>query len=118
WSEMPVAPGEQRPQHRTKVAAGISQDIPVARWSFAVAAAFEQTRFDQRLEASCQDVGSDPEALLELIEARQSERRIAPAEGAPPLPDPLQAAGDRALHVAKALASHWLTLLTCMLKVI
>src|SRR5215469_10690302 len=108
-SEMPVAPGEQRPQHRPKVAPGISQDVFVARWSFAVAAAFEQTRFDQGLEPSCQNVGRDPEALLELIEARQSERRIAQDEDAPPLPDPLQAAGDRALHVAKALAPHRFT---------
>src|SRR6516162_554492 len=117
-SEMPVAPGEQRPQHRPKVAAGISQDVPVARWSFAVAAAFEQTRFDQRLEASCQDVGRDPEALLELIEARQSERRIAQDEDAPPLPDPLQAASDRALHVAKTLAPHRSRSLTCILQAI
>jgi hypothetical protein len=44
-----------------------------ARRSLAVAAAFEKTRFDQGLEPPRQNVRGDPEALLELVEARQPE---------------------------------------------
>ena len=118
-SEMLVAPGEQRPQHRPKIASGFGQHVFVARRSFAIAAAFEQTRFDQGLEPPRQDVGRNPQALLKLVEPRQAERRIAQNEDAPPLADPLQAAGDRALHVAEALAPHgFAPQLTCMLQAI
>src|SRR5208282_3493884 len=116
-SEMLVAPSEQCPQHRPKLATGLGQDVFVARRSFAVAAALEQTRFDQSLEPARQDIGCNPEALLELVKPRQAERRIAQNENAPPLPDPLQAAGDRALHVAEALMPHgFAPRVTCMLK--
>ena len=101
---LPQASNAHSTGRKSRPACG--QDVFVARRSFAVAAAFEQPGFDQGLEPSRQDIGRDPEALLELIEPRQPERRIAQNEYAPPLPDPLEAAGDRALHVAEALAPH------------
>ena len=105
-SEMLVAPGEQRPQHRPKVAAGLGQDVFVARRSFAIAAAFEQAFLDQGIEPPRQHVGRDPRLSWNSSKPRQSERRVAQNEDAPPLADPLQAAGDGALHVAEALAPH------------
>src|SRR3984893_17456887 len=103
---MLVAPSEQRPQHRPKVTAGLRQQIFVARRSFDVAATLEQAGFDQDLQAPRQDIGCDSQALLELIETGQAVRRIAQNEDAPPFPDALEAAGDRALHVAEALVPH------------
>jgi len=50
--------------------------------------------------------GAMPMVLLELIEARQSEQGVAQDQHAPRFADPLQAASDRAVHVARAFAAH------------
>jgi len=72
WGKLLVAPGEQRPQHRPRVAAGFGQDVFVARRSFAIASAFEQALFDHGFEPSRQDVGRNAQVLLELVEPRQT----------------------------------------------
>jgi hypothetical protein len=104
--EMLVAPREQRPEHRPEIAAGLRQHIFVSRRSFAVAAAFEEASLDQRLQAPRQHVRRDAQVFLERVEPRQPVEGVAQNEDAPPFPDPLQTAGDRALHVAEALAPH------------
>jgi hypothetical protein len=80
--------------------------IFVARRPLAVAAALKQTRLHERVQPSRQHVGRDVEALLKLIEPRQPVQSVAQDQNAPPFSDPFQAAGDRTLHVAKALALH------------
>jgi hypothetical protein len=104
--EMPVAPGEQRQQYRAKVSAALGQPVFPAGRMLAVALALEQPALDQRVEAPGQHVGRDVEALLKLVEAGQPLQRVAEDQDAPPFAHPLEAAGDRALHVAKARALH------------
>src|SRR6266481_4308585 len=103
---MLVAPGEQRQKHWSEVATTLGRQVFVAGRSLAIAAALQQSGLDQGVEAPGQHIGSDVEALLELVEAGQPVQRVAKDQNAPPFADPLEAAGDRALHVAKALALH------------
>ncbi len=91
---------------RPEIPAALRQHILVARRAFAVAASLEKTGLDQSRKAPRQHVGRDAQALLELVEARQPVQGIAEDENAPPLADPFQAAGDRALHFAEAFALH------------
>src|SRR5262249_50446871 len=91
---------------RAKVAAGLRHNVFVARRPLAIAAALEQACLDQGLEPPRENVGRDTEALLEFIEPRQAVEGVAQDEHAPPLTHSLQAAGDRTLHLAKALAPH------------
>jgi hypothetical protein len=72
----------------------------------AVATAFEQPSLHQRVEAPRQHVGSDAEALLELVEACEAVQGVAQDQHAPPFADALQAAGDRTGHAAETFALH------------
>src|SRR5262245_18038345 len=66
----------------------------------------QETGFDKGIAASRQNVGRDPEALLELVETGHPVERVAQDQDAPPLPDPFEAAGNRTLHAAEAFALH------------
>src|SRR5450830_1038661 len=66
----------------------------------------QQTFFDQRIKPPRQHVGSDIQALLEFIEAGQAIESVAQDQDTPPFTNPLQAAGNRALHAAETLALH------------
>jgi hypothetical protein len=72
----------------------------------AVEAAFEEAGFHQRRQPARQDVRSDVQALLELIEARCALDRIPEDEDAPPFADVLEAARDGAPHVLERRALH------------
>ena len=89
-----------------EIASARGQQVFVARRPLAVAAALQQPRLDQGVEAPRQHVGRDAEALLELVEARHPVQRVAQDEHAPPFAHALEAAGDRTRHVAEALALH------------
>src|SRR6202022_1703428 len=115
--EMAVAPSEQRQQYRAEIAAALGQYIFVARRVLVVAAALEQAGFDQSIQPTCQDIRGDAEALLKLVEPPQAIKGIAKDQDRPPLADTVEAAGDRALHIAKAFALHRVPLVTCTMKV-
>src|SRR5262249_20948963 len=58
----------------------------------------------------------DAEVVLKLVEPAEAVERVPQDQDAPPLADPLEAAGDRALHVAETLAPHRFALVACMLQ--
>ena len=100
--EVLVAPGQQRNKNGTKIAAARGRHIFIARRMIALAAAFEQSGLDQRIQSPREHVRRDAEALLKLVEARHPVQGVAHDEHAPPLTHALQAAGDRTRHLAKA----------------
>ena len=104
--EVLVAPGQERDDHRAEIAAACGKHIFVPRRMLAVAPPLHELRLDQRVETARQHGGGDAQALLELVEAREAMQRVAQDQDAPPLADALQAAGDRAGHVAEALVLH------------
>src|SRR5882724_1231298 len=101
-----VAPRQQRQQHRAEIAAAIGQNVLVAGRLLAVALTLQQTTLHQRIQAASQHVRRNFQAFLEFIEPLQAINGIAEDQDAPPLADPLQAAGNRALHIAEVLALH------------
>jgi len=101
-----VAPGLHGHDDRLEVAAAFSQDIFVAWRAFAIAAFFQHPGLDQRSQAPRQHVGRDAKAFFELVKACQSVQGVADDQHAPPFPDPLEAAGDRALQFSEAFVSH------------
>jgi hypothetical protein len=103
---MAVAPSEQRQQYRAEIAAALGQYIFVARRVLVVAAALEQTGFDQSIQPTRQDIRGDAEALLKLVEPPQAVKRIAQDQDRPPLAHTVEAAGDWALHIAVAFTLH------------
>src|SRR6516164_7523224 len=103
---VPIAPGQQREQHRAEIAAARGQQVLIARRLFAVTAAGEEAGLDQRVEPSREHVGGDAEAFLELIEARHPMQSVAQDEHAPPFAHAREAAGDRTRHVLEVLVLH------------
>ncbi len=99
-----VAPGQQCQQHGSEIAPARGQRVLVPRRPLAVASPLQQSRANEPAQPARQDVGRNAEALMELVEASQSVQGIAQDQDAPPLAHALQAAGDRALHVAEARA--------------
>ena len=63
-----------------------------------VTAPLEQSCLDQAVEASGQHIGGDAEAVLEVIEARETLESIAQNEDAPPLADTFEGARHRTFH--------------------
>jgi len=104
--EVLVPPREQREQHRTEIAAPLRQNVFVPRRLLTVTLPLQKAGFNQRIEAARQHVRRNFQALLEFVEAFQAVNGVPKDEDAPPLTDPLQAAGDGTLHVAEVLALH------------
>jgi len=104
--EVTIAPSQQRQQHRVEIPAAIGQHIFIARRMLVVASALQQARFDQRIQPARQHVRRDAKALLKFVEPGEPVKRVAQDQDRPPLADPVEAAGDRAMHVAKAFAMH------------
>src|SRR5215831_2341046 len=104
--EVPVAPGQQREQHRAEIASTRGQQVLVARRLFAVTAAAEEPGVDQRIEPSREHVRGDAETFLELIKARHPVQGVAQNEHAPPFAHACEAAGDWARHGLEALVLH------------
>jgi len=103
---MPVAPGQQAPEHRAEIPAALRQQVFMARRMFAIAPALQETRLDQAVEAPAENVGRDLQALLELVEAGETLKGVPKDQHRPPIAYPVQAAGDGALHIGEALALH------------
>jgi hypothetical protein len=104
--KMFVAPRQESDQHRPKIAAPRRRHILVARRMLAIAAALQQPRLDQRIEAPRQHIRGDAEAFRKLIETRVAMQRVGHDQDRPPFADALQAAGDRTGHAGQALVLH------------
>src|SRR5262249_3692853 len=104
--EVLVPPSQQGPKHRPEVAAALRENIFVSRRPLAILAALEQAAFDQGIQAPGQHIGRDIEALLELVEPRQSVKGIPEDQDAPPLTHTLKAARDGTLHISEAFTLH------------
>ncbi len=104
--EVAIAPVEQREQHGTEAAPAFGKQVFEAAAVRAVLAELQQAALHQLGQATREHVGCDGQALLELLEAAQSEEGVAQDQHAPPLAHLFQAPGDRALHAGKALALH------------
>src|SRR5207244_1117386 len=80
-----------------QVAALAGELIFVALGALGVANSLEDALLDQPVQAVGQDVAGDAQALLEVIEAAQAEKRVADDQQRPALADDLERAGDRAV---------------------
>ena len=91
-----VAPFHQHDQGGREVASLIGKDVSRAAGTPRVRNALEHAFVAQQLESVGEDVGRDPELVLEILEALDAQDRIAQDQKGPSLPDDLQRAGDRA----------------------
>ena len=78
--------------------------------------AFEDSVVDQVVQALGENVAGDTQAGLEVIEAPYAEESIPDDEQAPPLPNDIQALGDRAGDVLEACPLHKLSIEGCVIE--
>ena len=78
----------------------------MAHGAVLVGAAFEDAGVHEGGEAVREDVASDPEPALEVVEATDPEERLAEHQKRPALADDAEALGDRARHLVEAFAGH------------
>jgi uncharacterized protein (TIGR00369 family) len=78
----------------------------MAQGTVAIGRALEYAHCDEVGEALVEHIARNPQALLELIEARHSEKGVAHDQHRPPLPHHLQALSHGTVHVREALAFH------------
>ena len=105
--EMPVAPGQQGDQHRREIGAARAsagtRPAAAARCS-AVAPGARSRPAHSAAWSAC--AGAMPRLCWKSSNREMPGERVAQDQHAPPLADPLQAAGDRAGHALEALAAH------------
>ena len=116
---MPVAECHQAQQHGAEIAPALRRHVFVARRMRAVLALLQHPGLDQRGEPRGQDVRRDAETFAEFLEAGVAMQRVAQDQDAPPFAHPLQAAGDRTVHLLEAFPAHGATVtrVTCIMQV-
>ena len=93
-------------QHRAEIAPALRRHVFIARRMFTVPPLLEEAGLDQRHKPRGQDIRCDAKAFAEFLEPRVAVQRVAQDQNAPPLADPLQRAGDRAVHLLEAFPAH------------
>ena len=84
----------------------LGHDVFVPGRMLAIAPSRQKSGLNERVQPPRQHVGGDLEALREFLEPGHAAERVAQNEDAPPFPDPIEAAGDRAVHGGKAGPLH------------
>jgi hypothetical protein len=91
-----VAPFHEHDQRGRELAALVGEGVSRPTGARLVGKPFEHAFVAKALEPAREDVGSDPEAVLELLEALRAEDCVAEDQERPALADDLQRSGDRA----------------------
>src|SRR5258708_24867208 len=102
-----VAPRKHCHHDGKEIASLRGQDIFAPWWLFTVAAPLEQPGLCQMCEPPRQDIGRDSEAVLELVETRESLKGVAQDQNTPPLADAFKRFGGRAFGVGGFLGVHF-----------
>src|ERR1700728_239366 len=121
WRKVSIAPCEQGQHHRPEVAPAVGEYVFVTRWPFVVETPLKKSGAHELVESPRQHVGRNPQTFLELIETRHTGQSIPEYQDAPPIADPIEAAGNRTLRVSDTLSLHgalsFSTLVTCIMIV-
>ena len=101
-----VAPLAHGVDDGPQIAALFGEMIGGAGWIILVRHPGQDAVLDQAVQTLGEDIARDAEACLELIEAADSQERVAHDQQTPPLTDHLEALGHRAVHSLKAGSLH------------
>jgi hypothetical protein len=94
--QIPIAPLEQRNDHRIQVNPLASQVVLEAGRVFLVLAASEDVMVDESSQARSQNVAGDAKVFVELIEAMRAEEHLTYDQHAPGIAQDVERAGDGA----------------------
>jgi|SRR6516165_4835635 len=104
---MTVAPFHQCEQNRSQLSSLWGWDVHRPSGPFWVRHTFEHALITEQLEPVSEDVGSNPEALLEFLETSQAvDHGVAHDQQRPALADDLEGSGDRANQVGVFALQH------------
>src|SRR5271170_1135203 len=105
-AEPRVAPSHHRHQHGIEIDSLARQAILDAAAVAFTARAIEDSVAHQVAQSRAQDVARDSRALLKLVEAMVSEKRLPQYQHRPALADHRQRARHRTIHVLDRIPSH------------
>src|SRR6266852_7451198 len=97
FAQVFVAPLAKRGQRDVEVETLLRQLVLVPLGALAVQDAFEHAFADQAVEPVGEDVAGDAEALLEFVEAVETQQDVANDQQRPALADNLERSRDRAV---------------------
>ena len=95
-AEVTVSPAHQGDQSGGEVEAPGGQAVLVPDGPDVVGAAFEHAVVDQLLEPVGEDVASDAEVAMQVLEATDAAERVTQDQERPAVADDLEGAGDGA----------------------
>jgi acyl-CoA thioesterase len=101
-----ITPLAQRRHHRPEGAAFVGEEVVVTPACVVIGNPFEDACVDECVEAGCQDVAGDAEAVDEVVEAADAEEAVAQDQQGPPFANDLQRLGDGAVHIGERCLAH------------
>ena len=105
-SEVAIAEGKKGDENRAEIASALGENVFVPGRVLAIAPPAQKSRIDERVQPPGQHVGRDRQAPLKFFEPGHAPERVPQNEDAPPLPNPVEATGDRAIHGVETGSLH------------
>ena len=103
---VPVAPLQQRDQHRPQVGALLGQPVLAARRAVLVGPLHQDPLLDEALEPGLQHIAGHAEVTLQLLEAADPQEDVADDQERPTLAHHLECGRHRAVLVGVVTLQH------------